>query len=137
MDATYAEVWEANSRELQRKYPLLPDRLKVVRRCHAIAMRRLANSPGWWKDDESVEEVQRLSLEDIKRDFEEHGLKGMVERWAIKKAIELVIVILTVYLREEYGEAIEATAIGAPAPPNLDESCESWAKDADLVLQES
>jgi hypothetical protein len=132
MDVTYSEIWEANSQEVQRKFAIFPDQLKVVHRAHAITMRRLANSPGWWKDDDSTNEVVALSLEDVKRDFEEHGIKGMIERWAMKKVIEAIIEILVVYLRTEYGQE-SSEFVGAAA---FDGANEQWATEADKVLQE-
>ena len=136
MSKTYADIWDANSVELQKQYrPLASDRLQLIHRVHAITMRRLANSPGWWEDDDGIADVQKLSLEDVKRDFEEHGLKGMVERWMIKKGIELIIVILTVYLRNEYGEQAGVSG-GNYGAADFNGAMESWAQDADLVLQE-
>jgi hypothetical protein len=135
MDATYAEIWEANSSEVQRRYPLLPDRLTIMQRVHAITMRRLANSPGWWKDDDSTDEAVKLSLEDVKRDLDERGLKGVIERWAMKKIIEAIILILTSYLRHEYEEE-SASSAGTFGAADFDGKCEAWAADADLVLQQ-
>jgi hypothetical protein len=134
MAKTYADIWDANAVELQKQYrPLASDRLELIHRVHAITMRRLANSPGWWEDDDSLADVQKLSLQDVKRDFEEHGLKGMVERWAIRKGIELIIVILTTYLRDMDRESADGENVGAAESNGR---MESWAVEADLVLQQ-
>jgi hypothetical protein len=104
-------------------------------RAHAIAMRRLANCPGFWESKEDESEAMRLIIADIEADAADHGWKDRLEDWATKKLIELAVKILISYLESHYHEQYAAPgAVGARESFGSD--MQTWATQAAQSLSE-
>jgi hypothetical protein len=134
-DATYLDIRGQNFDQVDREPGFHYGDIQAARRAHAIAMRRLANCPGFWDTPEDESEATRLIIADIEADAEEHGWKGKLEDWATKKLIELAVKILIAYLESHYHERYAIPgAVGARE--SFGSNLQTWATQAAQSLSE-